>query len=250
MFKNYNKIIVFEIGSALFLMGFGALILLYSLLSGKTLSEFSYKERVAESIYNEEQEHGLHQKSILPWDKNRITLETDITNGKASDLDSIIQRLHRLQLAMPMERPSRLPAEEGRFNKSFDINNLLTNTKDTSIGIKRSRPKVATPHISHSVSERDNIRSEDIALVITNHNDAIEHCYKRESRINPNLKGEVSVAFIISYSGRVIKLQIVESTLRNKKVENCITSRIRGWRFQPLDKKEGDVAVAQKYIFN
>jgi TonB family protein len=250
MFKNYNKIIVFEIGSALFFMGFGALILLYSLLSGKTLSEFSFKERVSESIYDEEQEPGLHQKSILPFDKNRVTLETDITNGKSSAQDSIIQRLDRLQLAMPTERLSRIPADEGRFTKSIDINDLLNDTKDTSIGYKRSKPKVATPHISRGASERDNMRSEDIALVITNHNDAIEHCYKRESNINPNLKGEVSVAFIISYSGRVIKLQIVESTLRNKKVENCITSRIRGWRFQPLDKKEGDVAVTQKYIFN
>jgi TonB family protein len=130
------------------------------------------------------------------------------------------------------------------------MDDVLTNTQDASLGYKRSRPRVATPRISRDISARDNIRSEEIALVITNHNDAIEHCYKRESTINPNLNGEVAVTFTISYSGRVSNLQIVESTLRNKRVENCITSRIRGWRFQPLDMKEGDVVVTQKYIFN
>ncbi len=45
----------------------------------------------------------------------------------------------------------------------------------------------------------------------------------------------------------MLRLRILH--LRNKKVESCIIGRIRGWRFKPIDKAEGDVTVRQKYIF-
>jgi TonB family protein len=86
--------------------------------------------------------------------------------------------------------------------------------------------------------------------VINSHNDAVEYCFKRESKLNPNLKGDILVEFTISYNGRVVGAKILNSSLRNKSVESCITSRIRGWRFKPIDKKEGDVRVRQKYIFS
>ena len=57
------------------------------------------------------------------------------------------------------------------------------------------------------------------------------------------------VEFVIGYNGRVKNVRITKSSLRNKKVESCMTGRIRGWRFKPIDKREGDVTVRQKYIF-
>jgi TonB family protein len=251
MVKNYYKIIIFEIGSALFFMGFGTLILVFSLITEKSLSELYQKERMFDSDYNREFKTGLSQTSVLPGDEYRITLETDIHDDKAGDMDSIIQKLTRLQAAGPIDSRTHLARDIGREENNADINDLSTRRTEASLRYKASGKKtVATPRIAVDVSERENVRSEEIALVITSHNDAIEHCYKIESNINPNLKGEALVAFTISHNGRVKELRMVKSTLRNKKVENCIISRIKGWRFQPLDIKEGDITVTQKYIFN
>jgi TonB family protein len=57
------------------------------------------------------------------------------------------------------------------------------------------------------------------------------------------------VEFTIAYNGRVTGAKVLNSSLRSKKVESCIVGRIRGWRFKPIDRAEGDVRVRQKYIF-
>jgi TonB family protein len=67
--------------------------------------------------------------------------------------------------------------------------------------------------------------------------------------MNPTLKCDVVVEFIIDYKGQVKTAHIIRSSMYSKKIENCITSRIRGWRFKPIDQKEGDVKVRQKYLF-
>ena len=98
-------------------------------------------------------------------------------------------------------------------------------------------------------SKAANRGSEELSRVINSHNDAIEYCYKRESKLNPNLKGDVQVEFVIAYNGRVKSVRIINSSMRNKNIENCIAGRIRGWRFKPISQNEGDVSVRQKYIF-
>jgi TonB family protein len=59
----------------------------------------------------------------------------------------------------------------------------------------------------------------------------------------------MKVMFTIKYNGRVSRVRVVQSSMRNKKVESCVTRRIRSWRFQPIDRKEGDVTFTQKFVF-
>jgi len=94
-----------------------------------------------------------------------------------------------------------------------------------------------------------NRSGEEISRTINTHNDAIEYCYKREAKLNPNLKGDIQLEFVIGYDGRVNAARVTQSTLQNKSVESCIISRARGWRFKPISQAEGDVTVRQKYIF-
>jgi TonB family protein len=98
-------------------------------------------------------------------------------------------------------------------------------------------------------SKAANRGGDELSRVINSHNDAVEYCYKREAKLNPNLKGDLTIEFTIAYNGRVKDVRVVNSSLRNKKVESCISSRVRGWRFKPIDRAEGDVKVRQKYIF-
>ncbi len=94
---------------------------------------------------------------------------------------------------------------------------------------------------------------DEVEKVVNRYQPMIEHCFKKEARFNPGLKGYIKVAFSISYEGYVIpeSIRIIGSTLRNKRVEQCIKNYIRQWRsFARLDESMGIARVIQKFIFN
>jgi len=172
----------------------------------------------------------------------------------AGDLDAVLAGVGGLATATSGGQRTRLGSRGGgRVTGTADVNELLSGiggTGSANIGRKGSiQMALDAARVSGKGSKAANRSSDEISRVINSHNDAIEYCYKRESKLNPNLKGDVLVEFTISHNGRVVDSKILDSSLRNKQVESCITSRIRGWRFKPIDQKEGDVRVRQKYIF-
>lgn len=89
-----------------------------------------------------------------------------------------------------------------------------------------------------------------VAAVVKSHNAAIQYCYQRELKRNPNLRGKVVVRFIINPAGHVIEAKIVSSTLNNRRVEQCILNRILRWTdFGAIDPSKGNVAFRQVYSF-
>jgi len=91
---------------------------------------------------------------------------------------------------------------------------------------------------------------DEISEVVTQHNGAIQSCYQRELRRNPELKGKVVVRFTISPAGLVKNVQLISSTLNNARVERCIISRVRRWDdFGAIDPTQGDTSFRQVYTF-
>ncbi|MCD4691474.1 MAG: AgmX/PglI C-terminal domain-containing protein [Calditrichales bacterium] len=93
----------------------------------------------------------------------------------------------------------------------------------------------------------------EIDRVIYQYRPMIEHCFKKESRIQSGLRGYVKVQFKISYEGYVIpeSIKIINSTIRSKQVEQCIKNYIKRWRnFERLDESMGLAKVVQKFVFN
>jgi len=173
--------------------------------------------------------------------------------GGAGDLGAVLQSVGGLATATSGGQRSRLGSRGGgRSTGSADVNELLSgigSTGSASIGRKGSISlALGESRVRGKGSKAANRSGDEISRIINSHNDAIEHCYKREVKLNPNLKGDVIVEFTIDYNGRVKDSRIVNSSLRNKKVEDCIRGRIRSWRFKPIDRSEGDVKVQQKYI--
>jgi hypothetical protein len=105
-------------------------------------------------------------------------------------------------------------------------------------------------------SEREPIGYRDpdeIYRVVNRYRPMIEYCYNKEARHISGLRGYVKVKFSISYKGHVIpeSIRILNSTIRNRSVEQCIKSYIRRWRnFEELDESMGIAQVVQKFIFN
>jgi len=96
----------------------------------------------------------------------------------------------------------------------------------------------------------DSRNSDDVSEIVNNHNAAIQYCYQRELKRDPNLKGKLVVRFTIAPSGRVTDVNVVSSTLNNQRVERCVVSRIQRWDdFGAIDPSKGDAVFRQVYTF-
>lgn len=175
--------------------------------------------------------------------------------GGTGDLNAVLSGVGGLATASSAGQRSRLGSRGGggRVTGGADVNELLSgvgSSGSANIGRKGSiSMALDAARVTGTGSKSANRSSEELSSVINSHNDAVEYCYKREAKLDPNLKGDIQVEFVIAYNGRVKSVRVTSSSLRNKNVENCISGRIRGWRFKPIDRNEGDVTVRQKYIF-
>lgn len=63
---------------------------------------------------------------------------------------------------------------------------------------------------------------------------ALEKCYSKALAKDPDLKGEMNVQFTVSApTGEIIAAIVRSSTLKDKSLKNCITGKIKAWRFKP-----------------
>ena len=174
--------------------------------------------------------------------------------GGIGDLNAVLSGVGGLATASSGGQRTRLGSRGGgRVTGSADVSELLSgvgSAGSANIGRKGSiQMALDAARVSGTGTKSANRSGDELSRIINSHNDAIEYCYKRESKLDPNLKGDVMVEFVIAYNGRVTNVRVTDSSLRNKNVENCIIGRIRGWRFKPISQAEGDVTVRQKYIF-
>ncbi len=98
-----------------------------------------------------------------------------------------------------------------------------------------------------------NNKRRDVTVVnkvINSHKGAIEHCYRKELKNNPKLKGKMLITITIMPNGNVKNCKILYSSVRNRNVENCVIKNVRNWKdFPEIDKKFGAVEVDFKYLF-
>jgi hypothetical protein len=85
-----------------------------------------------------------------------------------------------------------------------------------------------------------------IDVVIKKNMAQIRYCYQRELYKHPNLSGKVKVKFVIGNDGSVSRAKIDKSTLKSKKVEDCIANRFMRFRFP---KPNGIVIVKYPFSF-
>ncbi len=77
---------------------------------------------------------------------------------------------------------------------------------------------------------------------------SIKECYERELKRDPKLAGKLTISFTIETDGKISETYVESNTMGNKNVANCITGRIRSWRFPK--PKGGSVTVAYPFIFS
>jgi pSer/pThr/pTyr-binding forkhead associated (FHA) protein len=92
------------------------------------------------------------------------------------------------------------------------------------------------------------LSKREIARVIRMYWAQIKFCYERQLMKNPKLAGKIVVRWKIGGNGSVTSASVVQTTMNNERVENCITRRIGRWRF-PKPRGGGSVNVNYPFIF-
>ena len=87
-----------------------------------------------------------------------------------------------------------------------------------------------------------------IAAVINKNLGQIRFCYEQGLQGTPGLAGRVAVGFVIGASGNVTSTQIENTTLNSKVVEDCISLRLKSWKF-PLPPNGAEVKVSYPFVF-
>lgn len=75
----------------------------------------------------------------------------------------------------------------------------------------------------------------------------VRFCYEQALQGTPGLAGRVAMAFTIGGNGLVKSAGVDSSTMANKGVEDCITMRLKTWKF-PLPQGGVDVKVTYPFV--
>lgn len=143
----------------------------------------------------------------------------------------------------------------GRRGQELTLDDLLGNLQQSAslsyreLGrtdgfetIKSSVP--AKPTAPRTAEERAKLRrtAEQVQAVINSHRPAIIDCYKQLLRRQPEAKGKIEIRFAVNPDGRVVRAEIVQSTIDDSEMQQCILNRIRKWN----DFGYGDPTVPEQ----
>ncbi|MFW5875371.1 MAG: AgmX/PglI C-terminal domain-containing protein [Myxococcota bacterium] len=110
--------------------------------------------------------------------------------------------------------------------------------------------KASVPKIRSGSSEvRGSLSKEVIRRVIRRHINEVRFCYEQQLNQRPDLKGRVTVKFIISPTGAVQSSVVSDTTLGAPPAENCIAQAVRRWNF-PAPEGGGIVVVNYPFMLN
>lgn len=135
-------------------------------------------------------------------------------------------------------------AEKSSSFAPLEKANLSTTPKNTEVetlvpeALEKSGKKVAAR------------RADAVARVVLAHNPAIQDCYKQALKQEPALKGKIVVRFSITPNGSVSEVHILQTTISQESLLNCMLNRIRRWNdFGESDPAVGVMSYRQTYVF-
>jgi TonB family protein len=121
-----------------------------------------------------------------------------------------------------------------------------------SSGSLTRRATVELPTSKEFWSSEDNMagRSPDeIRRVVMQHIGGLRAEYNKRLRSNPMLKGKIVVRFTIDPPGRVIRCELVNSTMNDKILEMSVVSRVQAWQFEACGRC-GTATVTYPFAFS
>lgn len=87
-----------------------------------------------------------------------------------------------------------------------------------------------------------------IDAIVRRRQDRVRLCYERQLNFFPKLSGKVSVQFIINAGGAVVGASLLEDTMKNAAVNQCLLSEVKTWTF-PQPRGGTIVKVDYPFVF-
>ena len=91
-----------------------------------------------------------------------------------------------------------------------------------------------------------NVSRDQVAGIIGQNKPDVHQCYADALAANPGMTGRVYVQITATANGSVATAMMKQTTLKKPAVEQCMLTRIRGWKF-PNDDSGGLTVI--KYAF-
>ncbi|MBM4398575.1 MAG: TonB family protein, partial [Deltaproteobacteria bacterium] len=75
---------------------------------------------------------------------------------------------------------------------------------------------------------------------------AIQDCYERALKVNPNAAGKVTIRFTIGTGGTVTSIDVADNSTGDTGIGTCIVQKVRSWPFPASE--EGDVTFVYPFV--
>ncbi len=171
------------------------------------------------------------------------------------DAASLVSGTAALQAATRGGQRSRI-AKGGGFGDGVGetgIDDLISGTGvsgGTSVARRGSIKLAQGTNVTGAGAGTTQRDPEVIDATINQNKASVEYCYQSQLKVDPNLRGEIMLSFDILPNGRVGGVKILNSSLNNRKVEQCIIRSVRRWsNFPKLQDNRGIVTIKTKFIF-
>jgi TonB family protein len=106
-----------------------------------------------------------------------------------------------------------------------------------------ARDPAPAPEHRSSVVWTASVGRDLIRGVVNRHKPEVRQCFREGLTRDPELRGEVEVAFTIQGDGSVAYPTIARSTVNDRAVDACVTEAVKRWRFPVFVASGGDVDV-------
>lgn len=136
----------------------------------------------------------------------------------------------------------------GGGGRSLSIGGLVTHGGDGGPVSLAGGVKKETKILPGHTTVQGGLKRREISRVIRRSLPRFKFCYEKQLNANPNLGGKVSVYFAISPSGQVARASLRESTIADRRVEECVLDVMRSLRFPP-PRGGGIVVVTYPFLF-
>lgn len=171
-------------------------------------------------------------------------------SGSSSGLDAVLGQLGGIGEASGGSEKTVLGAGGGSVGGGGGIDELASLLEGSGgvsvIGGAAGSGLIGIGKASVSGGGGGGASAADIQGVIDQNAAAINSCYQKELKKQPDLKGKLSVQIKINPAGRVAGVTVTQNTV-NASVAQCVQNKIRGWSF-PRGKK-GMITVSQTFVF-
>jgi TonB family protein len=111
--------------------------------------------------------------------------------------------------------------------------------------IELSKPEQVTGQAAKSAGRA----YSDINAVIQEKLGAIQFCFKKELRKDPSLSGKITVKFTVEASGRVTNAMVVNTSINNEGLQQCLLKTINMLVFKSIPESQGSMTVTYPFVF-